>query len=56
MVRSKYYWKGWAADVDSSVAKCMACEMVRLKNPGRQGLMIKYHPSRWFELVAVDIL
>jgi hypothetical protein len=28
MVRSKYYWKGWAADVVSAVAKCMACENV----------------------------
>jgi hypothetical protein len=56
MVRTKYYWKGWAADVESAVAKCMPCEMVRLKKPGRQGRMMKYHPSRRFELVAVDIL
>jgi RNase H-like domain found in reverse transcriptase/Integrase zinc binding domain/Integrase core domain len=56
MVRTKYYWKGRAADVEAAVAKCMACEMVRLKKPGRQGRMMKYHPSRRFELVAVDIL
>jgi Integrase zinc binding domain len=55
MVRAKYYWKGWAADVMSAVAKCMACEIVRLKKPGRQGRIMKYHPSRLFELVAVDI-
>jgi Integrase zinc binding domain len=35
MARTKYYWKGWVADVESAVAKCMACEMVRLKKPGR---------------------
>jgi Integrase zinc binding domain len=56
MVRTKYYWKGWAADVESAVAKCMACEMEWLKKPGRQGRMMKYRPSRRFELVAVDIL
>jgi hypothetical protein len=33
----------------------MACEMVRLEKPGRQGRMMKYHPSRRLELVAVDI-
>jgi Integrase zinc binding domain len=82
IVRAKYYWKGWAADVESAVAKCMACEIVSrvlqrasardiqyctvlvalqrpaplLKKPGRQGRMMKYHPSRRFELVAVNIL
>jgi Integrase zinc binding domain len=56
IVRAKSYWKGWAADVESAVAKCIACEIVRLKKPGRQGRMMKYHPSRLFELVAVDIL
>jgi Integrase zinc binding domain len=56
MLRAKYYWKGWAADVKSALAKCMACEIVRLEKSERQGRMMKYHPSRLFELVAVDIL
>jgi Integrase zinc binding domain len=56
MIRTKYYWKGWAADVESAVSKCMDCEMVRLKKPGRQGQMMKHHPSRRFALAAVDML
>jgi transposase InsO family protein len=52
----QYYWRGWAADVEAAVAKCLACEMVRLKKPGRQGRLVKYHPTRRFELVAVDML
>jgi hypothetical protein len=56
MVRSKYYWEGRAADVQHAVARCLACEIVRLKKPKRQGRMLMQHPSRRFELVAVDVL
>jgi Integrase zinc binding domain/Integrase core domain len=56
MVRSKYYWEGWASDVQRAVARCLACEVVRLKKPKRQDRMVMHHPSRQFELVAVDVL
>jgi transposase InsO family protein len=56
MVRSKCYWDRWAADVEHAVARCLACEVVRLRNPKRQVRMVMHHPSRRFELLAVDVL
>jgi len=55
-IRSRYYWPGWTADVRKAVMGCLACGVERLPRPGRQARMVRYHPRRRFELVAVDVL
>jgi Integrase zinc binding domain len=32
MVRAKYNWKVWAADVESAVAKCMAVQLIDVQS------------------------
>jgi transposase InsO family protein len=53
---SRFWWPGYRADVSKHVAGCLACETARKGKPPRQGQMVQYHPTRRFELVAVDIL
>jgi Integrase core domain len=55
-VRGRYFREGWNADVEAAVKGCLGCEMERMRKPGRQGKLVKYHPTRRFELVATDVL
>ena len=53
----EHFWKhDLRTDVSAYVSKCLICEMYRASKPSRQGNMQVYHPSRRFEIVAVDIL
>jgi RNase H-like domain found in reverse transcriptase/Integrase zinc binding domain len=54
-VRGRYYWPGWASDVRKTVSECLACELGRLKRPGVQARMVRYHPSRRFQMVAMNV-
>jgi RNase H-like domain found in reverse transcriptase/Integrase zinc binding domain len=56
MVSCRYYWPGWASDVRKAVSECLACELGRLRRPGVQAQMMRYHPSRRFQMVAMDVL
>jgi hypothetical protein len=56
MVRCRYYWPGWASDVRKAVLECLACDLGRLRRPGGQTRMVRYHPSRRFQMVAMDVL
>jgi Integrase zinc binding domain len=56
MVRCRYYWPGWASDVRKAVLECLACDLGRLRRPGGQARMVRYHPSRRFQMVAMDVL
>jgi Integrase core domain len=40
----------------SAVSKCLVCAVNKAGPPGRQEKMMQYHPTRRFELVAVDIM
>jgi transposase InsO family protein len=51
----RYYWVGMFADVAEHVHACLACRLVRERRPGRQARMMRYHPTRRFEVVAMDL-
>jgi Integrase core domain len=42
--------------VRKAVSEYLACELGRLRRPGVQARMILYHPSRRFQMVAMDVL
>jgi hypothetical protein len=42
-------------DVRKLVSECLAFELGRLRRPGFQARMVRYHPSRRFEMVAMDV-
>jgi Integrase zinc binding domain len=45
-VRGRCFWEGWNANVEAAVKGCLGCEMERMRKPGRQGKLVKYHPTR----------
>jgi Integrase zinc binding domain/RNase H-like domain found in reverse transcriptase len=47
-VRGRYFWPGWVSDVRKAVSECLACELGRMRRPGVQALIVRYHPSRRF--------
>jgi Integrase zinc binding domain len=55
-VRGRYYWPEWASDVRKAVSDFLGCYLVRLRRPGIQARMVRYHPSRRFQMVAMDVL
>jgi hypothetical protein len=55
-VHGRYYWPGWASFVRKAVSECFACELGRLRRPGVQARMMRYHLSRRFRMVAMDVL
>jgi Integrase zinc binding domain len=55
-VRGRYYWSRWASDVRKAVSECLACELGRLRRLGVQARMVRYHLSRRFQMVAMDVL
>lgn len=55
-LRTRFWWPEVIKDVRAKVKGCLVCELARAKTPPRQGAMVVYHPSRRFEIVAVDVL
>jgi hypothetical protein len=55
-VRGRYYWPGWASDVRKAVSECLACELGRLRRPGVEARMVRYHSSRRFQMMALNVL
>jgi transposase InsO family protein len=55
-VRCRYYWPGWASDVRKTVSECLDCKLGQLRRPRVQARMMRYHPSRRFQMVAMDVL
>jgi hypothetical protein len=55
-VHCRYYWPGWASDVRKAVSECLAFELRQLRRAGVQMRMVRYHPSRRFQMVAMDVL
>jgi transposase InsO family protein len=55
-LRSRYYWPGCSSDVGEAVSGCLDCKLGRLENPGLQARMVRSHPSRRFQIVAMDVL
>jgi transposase InsO family protein len=53
---SRFWWPGFRKDVTDKVKICLTCELARASPPHRQGRMVVYHPTRRFELVAIDIM
>jgi transposase InsO family protein len=54
-VRGRYYWPEWASDVRKAVSECLACDLGRLRRPGVQARMVRYHPSWRFQMVAMGV-
>jgi Integrase zinc binding domain len=54
-VRGRYYWPRLASDVRKAVSECLPCELGRLRWPGVQARIVRYHPSRRFQMVAMDV-
>jgi transposase InsO family protein len=54
-VRSRFWWQGMKMDVKKRVKGCLICALARALPPRRQGRMAIYHPTRRFELIAIDI-
>jgi hypothetical protein len=55
-VSSRFWWPKFRTDVEQSVKKCLVCELARASPPRRQGRMVEYHPTRRFEMVAIDVM
>jgi transposase InsO family protein len=55
-LRSRYYWPGCSSDVREAVSRCLDCKLGRLEKPGLQARMVRSHPSRRFQIVAMDVL
>jgi Integrase zinc binding domain/RNase H-like domain found in reverse transcriptase len=55
-VRGRYFWPGWVSDVRKAVSECLACELGRMRRPGVQARMVRYHLSRRFQMMAMDVL
>jgi hypothetical protein len=55
-IRKRYWWSGWTQEFQRFVQSCLACSFARMKKPSRHGRMQVYHPSRRFELVAINVL
>jgi Integrase zinc binding domain len=55
-VARQYWWPKWLADVEAHIERCLPCATARLGRSGkRNAKMIRYTPTRRFELVALDI-
>jgi hypothetical protein len=55
-VAKRYWWKGWTADVEKHIKKCLPCSMMGLgRRTRKQASMEQYTPRRRLELVAMDI-
>jgi Integrase zinc binding domain len=55
-VRDIYYWPGWASDVHKAVSECLACDLGQMRRREVQERMVRYHHSRRFQMVAMDVL
>jgi transposase InsO family protein len=53
---SRFWWPQYKRDVEEKVKSCLVCELARASPPQRQGRMAVYHPTRRFEMVAIDIM
>jgi hypothetical protein len=55
-VARRYWWPEWLADVEEHVGKCLPCVTTRLgRSVHRNARLVRYTPSRRFELVALDV-
>jgi hypothetical protein len=52
-IASRFWWSDFRADVAKKIKKCLVCE---LSKPPRQGEMVVCHPTRRFEMVAIDVM
>jgi hypothetical protein len=43
-------------DVEQKVKGCLVCELAQASPPNRQGRMVEYHPTRRFEIVAIEVM
>jgi Integrase zinc binding domain/Integrase core domain len=55
-VARQYWWPKWLADVEAHIERCLPCAMARMGRSGkRNAKMIRYTPTRRFDLVALEI-
>jgi Integrase zinc binding domain/Integrase core domain len=55
-VARRYWWPEWLADVEELVGKCLPCATTWLGRSGHKNArLVRYTPSRRFELVALDV-
>jgi RNase H-like domain found in reverse transcriptase/Integrase zinc binding domain len=55
-VARRYWWPEWLAGIEEQVGKCLPCATTRLGRSGhRNARLVRYTPSRRFELVALDV-
>jgi Integrase zinc binding domain/Integrase core domain len=55
-VGSRFWWPKFRMDVEQKVKGCLVCELARASPPNRQGRIVEYHPTRRFEIVAIDVM
>jgi hypothetical protein len=55
-VGSRFWWANYRKGVDEKVKSCLSCELAWATPPRRQDRTVEYHPTKRFEIVAVDVM